>query len=279
MNYRHAFHAGNFGDVLKHALLALVLRRMTRKPASVLFLDTHAGLGRYDLGADQALRTGEADRGVRRVWAAAHRPASLDPYIDVLRRLNPGGILARYPGSPELARRLLRPVDRLVLNELHPEDVVMLKRGFAGDARVTVRREDGFALVRALLPPPERRGVVLIDPAFEAADDLGRMVRTLVQGHRRFSTGVFLLWYPIKDAGPVAAFHAQLQGTGIRRILAAELLVRAADNAERLNGAGLVMVNPPWPLADEAGPLLDWLADALRDGPGAAARVVWVTPE
>ena len=279
MNYRHAFHAGAFQDAHKHAVLALLLQRLGDKPTPYCVLDTHAGIGRYDLQATAAQKTGEFHHGIGRLLAAARAPAAVAPYLDIVRRLNGGGALRRYPGSPELAARLSRPQDRLVLTELHAEDVRLLQRGFAGDARVAVHHEDGYRGLKAFLPPKERRGLVLIDPPFEEAGEFERLVDGLKTAHRRWPTGIYALWYPIKDLPPVRRFHAQLRQSGIGKIMLTELLVRAATSAESLNGSGLVIVNPPWRLAAALVPLLSWLGERLAQGPGAAGTWRWLVPE
>lgn len=282
MNYRHAYHAGNFGDVLKHVILVLTLRHLLQKEAPIALLDSHAGIGRYDLAGAESGKTGEFRDGVLKVLAARPAPPPLGPYIDILRRANGGARgsgITTYPGSPEIAALLLRPQDRLLLNELHPEDFAALRRAYRRDARVQLHNLDGFQAVKALLPPKERRGVVLIDPAYEVPDDLARMVEALVAGHRRFATGVFLLWYPIKGLKPIRRMQADLKQSGIRRILAADLLIQSTDDNERLNGAGMVIVNPPWQLDEELRRVLPWLARTLGRDRAAAGSVSWVVPE
>jgi 23S rRNA (adenine2030-N6)-methyltransferase len=278
MNYRHAFHAGNFADVVKHATLALILERLAAKPAPFLYLDTHAGRARYDLEGDEAARTGEARDGIGRLLADPHPAPALKPYLDVVRALNaPGDVALRYPGSPWIARKLTRPQDRLLLCELHPEDVVELRRANAGDRRIEVRRADGWVALKSDLPPAERRGVVLIDPPFEAKDEYARLARGLRHAYRRFATGVLVAWYPIKTRAPVEAFHAEVVAAGLRRVAVAELLVRAPAppeaEAPRLAGCGLLIVNPPWTLTGSLAGLMPTLARLLAQGPGADWRL------
>lgn len=275
MNYRHIYHAGNFADVFKHATLALIVRHLTLKDKSFCVLDTHAGVGAYDLGSEQALKTGEFRDGIGRVLASPECPPSLSPYLDVVRDLNPGtgGALRRYPGSPLLARALMRPCDRLVLAELHPEDAESLAALFRHDRRVSVQRMDGYAAVKAFLPPPERRGLILVDPPFEERDEAQRLADALKAVHRRFATGITMLWYPIKDRAPVAAFHDALEASGIRSLLIAELLIRADDDPGRLNGCGLALVNAPWTLPDALAGFLPFLCRTLGRDPGARWRV------
>jgi 23S rRNA (adenine2030-N6)-methyltransferase len=282
MNYRHAYHAGNFADVVKHATLALMIERLKAKPTAFCVVDTHAGIGRYDLSSIEAQKTGEFRDGVLRLLDRQPKalPAEVEPYLSVVRALNRDrGELRWYPGSPRLALDLLRPQDRLVLLELHPEDSRTLAALFAGDRRVTVHNADGYMGLKAFLPPKERRGLVLIDPPFERRDEFERLARGLRHAHRRWATGQYLLWYPIKDRPPVDVFHEQLKASGIGRVLVAELLLRPATDPDRLNGCGLVLVNPPWRLDAALSALLPKLAQLFDAAPSAGARVDWLVSE
>lgn len=276
MNYRHAYHAGNFADVVKHAVLALVIEHMKQKPAPFRIVDTHAGIGAYDLGSIEAEKTGEWREGIGRVMAAdfsEEARGALAPYLDVVRRLNRDGSLTRYPGSPLLARELMRGEDRLVVNELHPEDLLLLKRLFAHDSQVKVMALDAWTAVKALLPPPERRGVVLIDPAFEQEGELDRLVEALQEGVRRFAGGTYLLWYPIKELRPVAAFRRKIAALGLPKATAFELTIRDTQDETLLNGAGLMVVNAPFTLAATLEVLLPELARVLAQGKGGGYRI------
>jgi 23S rRNA (adenine2030-N6)-methyltransferase len=276
MNYRHAYHAGGFTDVLKHTVLALVIEHLKLKPAPFRVIDTHAGLGVYDLGSEAATKTGEWRDGISRIVRAELSPeaaAALAPYLGVVRALNSEGSLARYPGSPLLARRLMREDDRLVVNELHPEDRAELEALFARDAQTKVLALDGFTALKALLPPKERRGVVLVDPAYEVPGELERLVQGLKEIERRFATGTILLWYPIKDTLQIAAFRKQIAELGFAKAMAVELLVRNPDDATLLNGAGLIVVNAPFTLAAKLAALLPELARLLAQAPGATFRL------
>ena len=262
MNYRHAFHAGNFADVFKHAALALIIEYLKRKPGPFAVIDTHAGLGRYDLAAPEAEKTGEWRQGIGRLWASEARPPGVATLLGAVAGANGGSTAAPrwYPGSPRIARSLLRKRDRLWCADLHPDDARALAREFRGDAQVVVRQMDGYQALRAWLPPAEKRGVVLVDPPFEQRDEFKFLLKGLKDGARRFETGIFVLWYPIKDRSPVEAFHQALGTSGLKRILVAELLLRAPTDPTRLNGCGLVMVNPPWRLDSD----LALLAAGLR---------------
>lgn len=285
MNYRHAYHAGNFSDVFKHAVLALVVEHLKAKATPFAAIDTHAGIGRYDLTSEAATKTGEWLDGIGRLIGRDDVPAALRPYLDAVARQNGGRLpkavagLRHYPGSPAIVAHLMRRDDRLRAAELHPEDARTLERAFAADRRVTVERLDGYTALKAWLPPKERRGLVLVDPPFERTDEFDAMLRGLIAGHRRFQTGVFMLWYPIKDPAPVAAFHRGLIASGIRRILIAELKVFAADAPDRLNGSGLAIVNPPWRIDGAITNVTDWLVPILARDPGATANVEWLVCE
>jgi 23S rRNA (adenine2030-N6)-methyltransferase len=272
MNYRHAFHAGSFADCTKHALLVSLLGALLHKPAAVFVLDTHAGTGRYDLTGEQARRTDEAQTGIARLLDS---PAPvLEPYLALVR------MLGLYPGSPLLVRALLRPDDRLACCELHPEDATALRRLFARDRQVAVHHRDAWEALGALLPPKQKRGLVLIDPPFENPDEFTRLAAALVTGHRRFPQGVFAAWYPIKHRGPVRAFLTAIRQTGIRDIVAAELLLREPLDPTRLNGSGLLVVNPPYRFEAAAQPILDALLERLGNRePGEAAAIIRVADE
>jgi 23S rRNA (adenine2030-N6)-methyltransferase len=278
VNYRHAFHAGNAADCMKHALLLWLLRALGRKEGGFLALDTHAGVGRYDLSCAEATRTGEWQHGIGRLMAARAAGAVLPPaLVDYLALVEALGL---YPGSPALIAATLRPQDRLICCELHPEDHALLRANFRGNQRVAVHRRDGYEAMRAFLPPKERRGLVLIDPPFEQTDEFARLTQALQEGYDRFRTGIFAIWYPIKHRAPARAFHTAIAEAGIRNVVSAELLLREPVAPDRLNGSGFLVVNPPWMFEAEAVPILDALAATLTDGePGAGGRVVRVAEE
>jgi 23S rRNA (adenine2030-N6)-methyltransferase len=255
MNYRHAFHAGNFADCMKHALLVWLVRAMQRKPAPVFFADTHAGAGQYDLGADPAERTGEWRAGIFRLLEAP--PAPLAEYVALVRDLG------LYPGSPRLIRALLRPEDRLACCELHPQEHAALRRLFARDSQVAVHHRDAWEALGALLPPAQRRALVLVDPPYEATDEFAHLADGLRRGHARMGHAVFVAWYPIKHRSPVRGFHDTLRASGMRDIVAAELLLREPADPARLNGCGLVVVNPPFGFEAAAADLLAALLERL----------------
>jgi 23S rRNA (adenine2030-N6)-methyltransferase len=273
MNYRHGYHAGNFADVLKHLALCELLRLLTAKDKKLFVLDTHAGAGGYDLSGNQARRTGEAETGIAHLAAAprAGMPAAVARYLAAVaaydRKFGPaGGKPRRYPGSPRLVRAALRPGDRFIACELHPEEALALKREFAGDRAVEVRQGDGYKALKALLPPIERRGLVLIDPPFEVTDEYERLLRALRQGVRRFATGCYAVWYPIKDE-TAAAFVRELAAF---KPLVLELRLDGIAPG-KLAACGLAVINPPWRFEEAMREALPWLAEQL--GPGVSWAV------
>jgi 23S rRNA (adenine2030-N6)-methyltransferase len=270
MNYRHAYHAGNFADCVKHALLLEILRAMQRKDKPLLILDTHAGTGRYDLGAGLAEKTGEWRQGIARVAAA--RPAALAGYLAVIEGLG------LYPGSPVIASSLLRGGDRLVCCELHPQDAAVLRAQFVGRRDVAVHQRDGYAAVKAFLPPPEKRALVLIDPPYERPDEFDAVLQALVAGHEKFRSGVFVVWYPVKSRAPVRAFFESVQATKLRDVLVAEVFLRAPSDPARLNGCGLLVVNAPFGFEAAAMPVLRALVEVLGEA-GAAGSVTRLVDE
>jgi 23S rRNA (adenine2030-N6)-methyltransferase len=278
VNYRHLFHAGNFADVFKHVALLLLLRALQKKDTPFCYLDTHAGAGRYDFTEPAAQRSPEYRDGIARLWER-ETAGVIGDYVATVRRYNEDGRLRFYPGSPLLARQWLRPQDRMVLCERHPEEYQRLRAEFAADRRVAVHERDGYEAMKALLPPPERRGLVLIDPPYEQPDEFERIVKALRAAHRRWATGVYAVWYPIKDRAAVERFHARLGASEWRKLLAAELTVFPEDTAFRLNGCGLAIINTPWGLDRALEAAGRELAAGLSRETPARATVTWLIPE
>lgn len=283
MNYRHIYHAGNFADVLKHAVLALIVEHLKLKDAPFRVVDTHAGTGLYDLASNEAQKTGEWRDGIGRILAAeppAGIVAILAPYLDVIRAENDGGDgIVRYPGSPLIARRLMRRGDSLVVNEAHPDDAERLAALFAKDRQAKVLALDGWTALKALLPPKERRGLVLIDPPFEEPGEFKRLVHGLVEAHRRFATGTVMLWYPAKDVRTVQTFLRDVAALGIPKLLSAELFVDTPHADSGMVGTGLVILNPPFTLEAKLKDLLPYLATTLARTEGAESRLAWLAGE
>jgi 23S rRNA (adenine2030-N6)-methyltransferase len=283
VNYRHAFHAGNFADVLKHAVLASCLRRLALKDKPFAALDTHAGTGWYDLEDEAARRSPEWRDGIARLWSAEPPGQARDllaPYLDAVRAFNPDGALRRCPGSPAVLAELMRPQDRITLCELHPEDARTLGLRYEADRRVRVEARDGYAALKALLPPQERRGLALLDPPFEEGDEWQRLAKAMRDGLARWATGTFIVWRPLKDAEAARRFDAALadrllgeRAAAPEKLLRADLWVRALRGEGPLAGAGVLVVNPPFGLREGLAAALPWLAEALKQGEGAGWRL------
>lgn len=281
MNYRHAFHAGNFADVVKHVALALCLDRLNAKETPYRYIDTHAGVGMYDLGGDEAQRSPEWRDGVGRVWEAERSAppevrAALAPWLNVIRKINSGG-LRSYPGSPVIASMIMRPHDSLRLCELHPDSFALLREAMGRDVRLKIEERDGFEALPAYLPPPERRGLVLVDPPFEEGTstrklDFDWMLRGARKAVRRWPQGTYIFWRPIKDIEAVEAFDAELatalieEGIAPDKLLAADLWVREVGQGP-LAGAGIIIVNPPYGVADHLRAALPWLSNLMDQTP------------
>lgn len=284
MNYRHGFHAGNHADVLKHLILVALLDALKRKDAPFFVLDTHAGRGQYDLAASQAQRTGEADAGIRRLWATRpSEPPALAAYLAAVAACwTPEA--DTYPGSPQLVARALREQDRLAACELQPEEAAALKSLLAGDPRCHVHQRDGYAAIKALLPPREgatrfARALVLVDPPYEAqAEEYPLITTALRDGLERFPQGIFALWYPIKQRATLQPLMRKLANLPMKSALAIELLVRPDDSPLRMNGSGMVVINPPWQFERTVEPALRPLAQAMGE-PGASWRLTWLKQE
>jgi 23S rRNA (adenine2030-N6)-methyltransferase len=276
VNYRHAFHAGNFADCVKHALLIALLRGLLTKDKPFRVLDTHAGIGIYDLSAPEPQRTGEWRDGIGRLAAGREAPA----LADFLEQVRAAGFPARYPGSPSLIRALLRPGDHAALCELHPDDHATLKAQFRGDPQVAVHRRDAWEAIGALTPFAERRGLVLIDPPFEQEGEFARVADAVATLRRRFRAGIVAAWYPIKHRAPVRAFHAALRDQAVPDCMACELALREPTDPARLNGCGLLVANAPFGFAAQAEAILGALLAGLGRGEdGAAATVTRITEE
>jgi 23S rRNA (adenine2030-N6)-methyltransferase len=279
MNYQHEFHAGNFADVFKHAVFCRILHYLLGKPAAFRVIDTHAGAGLYDLANEKAMRGGEWQGGIGKLMDAQIPPTVanlLSPYLDVVRAINERGKLRTYPGSPALARAWLRPQDRLLACEFVPAVAAALSRNLRGDTRIKTLPIDGWLALNAYVPPKERRGVVLVDPPYEADDDFHRLINGLETAHRKWATGIYSLWYPIKGRREVDALAKRLRRLALPKVLRAEVLVSPLSDPTRLNGAGMIVVNPPWTLESELSTLLPTLAAILgRDGKGSF-RVDWL---
>lgn len=279
LSYRHSFHAGNHADVLKHTVQSLILSALKEKEKPFLYLDTHAGAGRYQLSGEHAERTGEYLEGIARIWQQPDTPELLQPYLDAIRALNPNGTLRYYPGSPLIARHLLREEDKLQLTELHSSDFPLLRNEFMKDSRARVERSDGYQQLKAKLPPPSRRGLILIDPPYELKSDYQAVIQGIQEGYKRFNTGIFALWYPVVLRQQIKRMRHDLEATGIRRILQIELAVRPDSDQRGMTASGMIVINPPWKLEQQMRELLPWLHKKLVPAGTGHTRVEWIVPE
>lgn len=278
LSYRHSFHAGNHADVLKHIVQSLILNSLQQKEKPFVYHDTHSGVGRYDLTHEWSEKTGEYKQGIARVWQQDNIPAELDSYLDAIRQLNQGETLRYYPGSPRVARAHLREQDRMVLTELHPSDYPLLEQEFHRDRQVSIYKEDGFARLKASLPPQERRGLVLIDPPYELAKEYGDVVRAIAQSYKRWATGIYAIWYPVVNRCDIDDMLQGLQGLEIRKILQIELGVAPDTNERGMTASGMIVINPPWTLESQMQTILPFLKQAIAPATGHY-KVEWVVPE
>ncbi len=288
MNYRHHYHAGNYADVFKHALLLLLIRAMQRKEKGFLYLDTHAGRGGYDLTMPSVLPDGrsrepEYPAGIGRLWGASDLPPALHDYLALVRRFNDrngatGEELKFYPGSPWIAKLLLRPQDRMALCELRPDDAEALDFEFARESRVTVQVSDGYTGLKALLPPPEKRALVLIDPPFETKKEFTDIARGLRDALKRLPGAVCAVWYPITERARTEEFHHALLELATP-VLFAELNIAGEASLLRMKGCGLLILNPPWQIDRDIRAVLPVLRQRLRVEAGASAVCDWLVPD
>ena len=279
LSYRHLFHAGNFADVFKHALLARLLIALGAKEKPYFYLDTHAGTGRYDLGHEWAWKTREFESGIGKLWDRKDIPETLAPYMDVVQSQNPKGRLRYYPGSPLIALKLRRPGDRLLLTELNKSDCAELDALVGHQRDVAATLMDGYEALKAFLPPKERRGLVLHDSSFDRSGEFRRIAKALKGAHALWPTGVYAVWYPLMGPAVMRDFARDVGKTGIRKILRLELLVRDPAPGPTMPGCGMLVVNPPWKFDAEARPLLGWLQRALSTEGAGRATVDWLAPE
>ncbi|MGL4487122.1 MAG: 23S rRNA (adenine(2030)-N(6))-methyltransferase RlmJ [Yersinia sp. (in: enterobacteria)] len=279
LSYRHSFHAGNHADVLKHTVQSLIIASLKEKEKPFLYLDTHAGAGRYQLSGEHAERTGEYLEGIGKLWQRDDLPDDLSPYMSVINYFNRSEKLRYYPGSPLIARHLLREYDKIHLTELHSSDYPLLRNEFAKDERAKVQRADGYQQVKSQLPPPSRRGFILIDPSYEMKTDYQEVVKGIQEGYKRFATGTYALWYPVVLRQQVKRLLRDLEASGIRRILQIELAVRPDSDQQGMTASGMIVINPPWKLEQQMNTLLPWLHKALVPSGQGHTLMKWVVPE
>ena len=275
MNYRHAYHAGNFADVFKHVVLASLLKALRKKDKGFAYIETHAGAGRYDLRAPQPERTAEYRDGIGRLWTSP--PEEMADYLASVRHTNAAAELRFYPGSPRIARFFLRAQDRMRLCEAEPGECEQLYAEFSRDRQVEVRCDDGYRVLKAWLPPPERRGLVLIDPPYERVDEWQRVYEGILFAVGRWPSGIYAVWYPRKAGAPIERFKASVVSAGLRNLFVAEIDVWPNDVSFRLNGCGVLVINPPWHLDSELEKLRNPLIERLKQGSRSPeVRLEWL---
>lgn len=279
LSYRHIYHAGNHADILKHLVVSQVCQHLIKKEAPFFYLDTHAGIGLYELDSDQAQLNQEFDTGISRLLQQQDLPEPLEQLVDIVRDLNPDGDLRYYPGSPMVVDHYTRQKDKLHLCELHPNDYPILAALFPKKRKANVVKDDGFAAVKAMLPPPQKRGFVLMDPPYEVKNDYQKVVKALVEGHKRFAQGTYAIWYPVLNRRQADDLLNAVEATKIRNTLLLELNIRGTETKRGMAGSGMIIVNPPWTLANEAETFLPYLRDALAEDRDAHFQLRWITPE
>ncbi len=264
MNYRHIYHAGNFADVFKHIILVSLIQSLLRKESAFCYLETHAGIGCYDLLSVEAQKSEEAASGIKKILAAYNPPDLIKDYLACVNHLNNNTTPFRYyPGSPFFVKQLMRPQDRMVLSELHPEDVQLLKKLFVRDKQIAIHHQDGYQSLKAFLPPKERRGLVLIDPPYEKNMELMSLPTLLAQTIQQWETGIYAIWYPIKTEQQNKLFHQELKQKIKRPFLTVECCIYSQDVALQLNGSGMVIINPPWQIEQQLSHIIPWVWNAL----------------
>ncbi|MEE1674269.1 23S rRNA (adenine(2030)-N(6))-methyltransferase RlmJ [Agarivorans aestuarii] len=265
LSYRHSYHAGNFADVLKHLVQQRIISYLTQKDKPLCYIDTHAGAGAYSLNSPEAKKKSEYENGIGKLWDADDLPELVKNYLKLVNQIHPEKTRQHYPGSPWIAKMLLRREDRLFLHELHPSEQAPLNSLFQRDRRAKIRQENGHQSVVALMPPKERRGLVLIDPSYEVKDEYQTVVKTLKEAHKRFASGSYALWYPVVDRFRIDKLEKQLINSGIRNIQLFELGIRHDSEEMGMTASGMIVINPPWTLMKEMQEVLPYLAETLGE--------------
>ena len=263
LSYRHSFHAGNFADVLKHSVLIHILEHLKKKQKPFCYVDTHAGAGQYSLSSEHAEKTQEFVQGIGALWQSGNLPSAIETYVNVVKEFNPQGTLNYYPGSPLIAKHLLRKQDRLFLYELHSTDVKLLESAISQDRRVQLHHKDGFKHCIGLMPPAQRRGLVLIDPSYEVKADYDQVLETIMQLYKRFATGTYALWYPVVERSRINEMEKKIQLSQLRNVQLFELGQLVDSREHGMTASGMIVINPPWTLQAEMQQALPYLAKKL----------------
>lgn len=279
LSYRHIYHAGNHADILKHLVVSQICRHLIKKDAPFFYLDTHAGIGQYPLDSEQAQKNKEFQSGIARLLDEKNLPEPVEALLDIVKEMNPNKSLELYPGSPKIVDYYVRQKDKLHLCELHPNDYPILAALFPHKRRANVTKEDGFASVKAMLPPPQKRGFVLMDPPYEVKKDYQYVVKALQDGCQRFPQGTYAIWYPVLNRKQADDLLKAIKDTKIRNVLLLELCIRDSEKERGMAGSGMIVVNPPWTLEQEAKEFLPALSNILAEDNQADFQVSWITPE
>ena len=279
LSYRHIYHAGNHADILKHIIVSEICKHLIKKDAPFFYLDTHAGIGQYPLDSAQAQKNKEFQSGIARLLEEDDLPEAIDSLLDIVREMNPDNKLAFYPGSPKVVDYYVRQKDKLHLCELHPNDFPVLAALFPNKRKANVVKDNGFEAVKAMLPPPQKRGFVLMDPPYEVKKDYQYVVQALQEGHKRFPQGTYAIWYPVLNRKQANDLLRAVETTKIRNVLLVEMTIRDSEKERGMAGSGMIIVNPPWTLEKEAKHFLPVLTKLLAEDAHADFQVSWITPE
>ncbi len=279
LSYRHSFHAGNFADVLKHTVQTLIIEALKQKPKAFVYVDTHAGAGKYSLFSKYSSKNAEYKEGIEKIWQAQNPPKELMTYLNIIKDLNPDGQLKIYPGSPLVAHKLMSKHNRLELSELHPTDHAILEQEFNHLRSINVVQKDGYKHLNAILPPIQRRGLILIDPPYELKEEYNDVIKNIKKAHKLFATGIYAIWYPVVSRHNTERFYNQFKNSGIKNILRLELNIKEDSDEHGMTGTGMIIINPPWKLAQQMQQALPWLVEKLKQDNYANYKIEQLTKE
>ncbi len=279
LSYRHSFHAGNFADVLKHTVQTLIIEALKQKPKAFVYYDTHAGAGKYSLFNKYSRKNAEYKEGIEKIWQLPNPPQEITTYLTLIKELNPNGVLQLYPGSPLVAHSLMPKQNRLELSELHPTDYLLLEQEFSHLRSINVVQKDGYKHLNSKLPPIQRRGLVLIDPPYELKNEYHDVIKNIKQAHKRFATGIYAIWYPVVSRHNTERFINQFKNAGIKNILRIELNIKQDSNEHGMTGTGMIIINPPWKLAQQMHNLMPWLLENLKQDNHANFKIEQIVNE
>jgi len=286
MQYHHIYHAGNFADVFKHCVLVMLAQNLCKKNKPIFYLDTHAGIGRYDLTSELASKTSEYASGISvlynqkeadlKILTSKIAENALATYLQIIQSYNTNKNLKYYPGSPLILKTLMRTQDRMALVELHKDDAELLRNEFVNDKQIAVHHSNGYQSIKAFLPPKEKRGLILIDPAFEDINEFENIIAGLKVAKQKFPTGVYAIWYPIKDLTKIQGFYSELEAIHFKNILVSEFSVDTLEKDAKLTRCGMAIINSPWKFEEDLQPLLDWLAATLAHNNNGYSNWRWL---